>query len=152
VRRGPLGALRRVSARSLTLLLSRAELAALELGQARTRAVRWLFLSLACTAVFALALLAASAALVAALWDRFGVLTLVVLGLVFAVAGFLVLLRLQREIDTAPPILSATLAEFAKDRDAFFGEDDTAPTQESGRDAPRGTASQARNDQEPGGL
>lgn len=131
---GTLDALRRVSARSLTLLLSRAEFAALELAQARARVVRWVLLSLVCTAVFQLAALAASAALAAVLWDRYGPVTLAALALVYAGVGAAVLARLRREISQAPALLSETLAELAKDRDALFG-DAAAAAKESARDA-----------------
>jgi uncharacterized membrane protein YqjE len=119
----PLDSLRRVGARSLTLLLSRAEFAALELAQARTQLTRWLLLALVCSIAVQLALLAASAALVLVLWERFGPLTLVALALVYAGAGVGVFMRLRRQITEAPPLLSETLGELAKDRDAFFGED-----------------------------
>lgn len=131
----PLDALRRVSERSLTLLLSRLELATLELGLTRDRLVRWLALLLASALVFQLALLAASAAVIVALWDRFGPLTLVACALVYGAVGVAVLVRLRREIATAPPLLSKTLAELAKDRDALFGEVSTASAAPSASDA-----------------
>jgi uncharacterized membrane protein YqjE len=137
---GPLDALRRISARSLTLLLSRAEFAALELAQARGQLMRWLLLALVSVVVLQLGLLAASAALVAALWDRFGPLTLVVLALVYAGAGAAVLMRLRQEIAKAPPLLSETLAEFAKDRDALFSNDASAEP----RQPEQGTPSASR--------
>ena len=123
-RPGPVEALRRVAGRSLALLLSRAEFATLELTEARSRLMRWLLFALVSAAVLQLALLAIAAAVTAALWDRFGALTLVVLALLFATAGGIVLARLRREIAAAPPLLSETLTELGKDRDAVFG---TAP-------------------------
>jgi uncharacterized membrane protein YqjE len=126
---GPLNALRRIGARSVTLLLSRAEFAALELAQARGQLVRWLTLALAAAVVLQLALLAAAAALVALLWDRFGLFTLLALFLLFGGAGTVLVMWLRREIAAAPPLLSETLTELAKDRDALFGREDADPAQ-----------------------
>jgi len=127
---GPLNALRRIGARSATLLLSRAEFAALELAQARGQLMRWLTLALAAAVVFQLALVAGAAALVTLLWDRFGPLTLVALFLLFGGAGVALVMRVRREITEAPPLLSETLGELAKDRDALFGREAAAAAQD----------------------
>jgi uncharacterized membrane protein YqjE len=132
---GPFGALRRIGAHSATLLLSRAEFAALELAQARRQLMRWLLLALAVTVLFQLALVAAAAALTALLWDRFGPLTLVAIFFVSTGVGAVLVMRLQREIGSAPPLLSETLAELAKDRDALFGDDRAEATGRSPHDA-----------------
>jgi uncharacterized membrane protein YqjE len=123
----PIEALRRVSARTLELLQSRVELAALELEQARAQWVRWAVLSLVCSVMFQLALLAASAALAVMLWDRFGPLTLAAIALAYAGIGAAILARLRREIAAAPVLLARTLAELAKDREALFGDDAPSP-------------------------
>jgi uncharacterized membrane protein YqjE len=115
----PLDAVRRLSAASLALLLSRAEFASVELAQARAQLVRWFMLALAGALLALLAVLAASAWLVIALWERAGWVTLAALAAAFAAAAAWVLLRLQREIRDAPPLLAQTLQELAKDRDAL---------------------------------
>ena len=130
-RPGPVEALRRVAGRSLALLLSRAEFATLELTEARARLMRWLLFALVGAAVLQLALLAVAAAVTTALWDRFGPLTLVALALLFAAVGGMVLARLRREIAATPPLLSETLTELGKDRDAVFG---TAPPDRAGEE------------------
>jgi len=140
VARSPLGALRRVLAQLLTLLLSRGEFAALELAQARAQLVRWLLLGLVAATFFELAVLAASGALAVMLWDRFGPSVLVVLAVVFAGVAAALLRRLRREIAEMPPLFSETLAELAKDRNALLGDDDSAPAQDSGRSAQQRTA------------
>ncbi|MEW5882266.1 MAG: phage holin family protein [Pseudomonadota bacterium] len=117
----PLDAVRRLSAASLALLLSRAEFASVELAQARAQLVRWLVLALAGALLALLAAAAASAWLVLALWERAGALTLVALAVSFAAAAWWVLARLQREVRQAPPLLAQTLQELAKDRDALAG-------------------------------
>lgn len=111
--------MRRLSAASLALLLSRAEFASVELAQARAQLVRWFMLTLAGALLALLAVLAASAWLVIALWERAGWVTLAALAAAFAAAAAWVLLRLQREIRDAPPLLAQTLQELAKDRDAL---------------------------------
>jgi uncharacterized membrane protein YqjE len=115
----PLAAVRRLSAASLALLLSRAELASVELAQARAQLVRWFILALAGALLALLAAVAASAWLVVALWERAGWVTLALLAAAFAAAAWWVLMRLQREVLDAPPLLAQTLQELAKDRDAL---------------------------------
>lgn len=115
----PLDAVRRLSAASLALLASRAEFASVELAQARAQLLRWFMLALAGALLALLAAVAASAWLVVALWERVGWITLAVLAAAFAAAAWWVLLRLQREVRAAPPLLAQTLQELAKDRDAL---------------------------------
>ena len=129
---GPMDALRRVSASSLALLLSRVELATLELAQTRRQVVRWLLLAFIGSLVFQLALLAVSAALMAFLWEIAGPLGLVGLAVVYAGIGIVIFKRLQREVAQAPPIFAATLSELAKDRDAVFGVEPGAATETVG--------------------
>jgi uncharacterized membrane protein YqjE len=115
----PLAAVRRLSAASLALLLSRAEFASVELAQARAQLVRWFMLALAGALLALLAAVAASAWLVVALWERAGWVTLALLAAAFAAAAWWVLARLQRDVRDAPPLFSQTLQELAKDRDAL---------------------------------
>lgn len=111
--------MRRLSAVSLALLLSRAEFASVELAQARAQLVRWFMLALAGALLALLAAVAASAWLVVALWERAGWVTLALLAAAFAAAAWWVLVRLQRDVRDAPPLFSQTLQELAKDRDAL---------------------------------
>lgn len=117
----PLDAIRRLSAASLNLLLSRGEFASLELAQARAQIMRWFALALAAMMLVLLALIAASALFVVALWPRLDWLSLLLLGVAYAVGAVLVMRRLQREMAEAPPLLAGTLHELRKDRDAFVG-------------------------------
>jgi uncharacterized membrane protein YqjE len=119
----PFDTVRRLSAASVSLLLSRAEFATLELAQARAQWMRWVLLALLATLLALLALLAASTLLVLALWERFGWITLLAVGIAYALAAVFVLRRLDREIAAAPPLLAQTLQEVARDRDALFGRD-----------------------------
>ncbi len=119
----PFDTVRRLSAASVSLLLSRAEFATLELAQARAQLMRWVLLALLATLLALLALLAASTLLVLALWERFGWISLLAVGIAYALAAVFVLRRLDREIAAAPPLLAQTLQEVARDRDALFGRD-----------------------------
>lgn len=117
----PVDALRRLSAASVNLLLSRAEFASVELAQARAQLMRWLLLALAALLLALLGLLAATALFVAVLWPVLGWVALLLPAIVYLAGAVFVFQRLQREVDDAPPLLSDTLQELAKDRDAFRG-------------------------------
>lgn len=117
----PLDAVRRLSAASLNLLLTRAQFASVELAQSRAQLMRWLGFALIAAVFALLALIAASALAVIVLWERAGALTLLVLALLYAAVGVAVVRRLQRETREAPPLLAETLGELAKDRDAILG-------------------------------
>ena len=112
-------ALRRLSASALALALTRAEFAAAELALARAQLMRWLGLSLVVAMLAGLALVSLSALAVVALWSSLGWITLLALALLYGLAGWLVLRGLQRELREAAPLLSETLAELSRDRDAL---------------------------------
>jgi uncharacterized membrane protein YqjE len=114
-------AVRRLIHHAATLLLSRAELAGVELAAARARLLRWILLLLVCVALLALAASMAALAFVAAFWDSLGWRAALVPLALFAAAGVAVLVGLRREIAAAPAPLSLTLAELARDREALQG-------------------------------
>jgi uncharacterized membrane protein YqjE len=128
----PLDALRRLSAATVTLLLSRAEFASLELAQTRAQLIRWVVLALLAMVLLLLALIVGSALLTVALWPRFGWITLAVLFAGYVLGAWWVFRTLTAEVSAAPPVLSATLRELSNDRDAFVAaarrEDDTGGT------------------------
>lgn len=129
----PLDAVRRLSAASVNLLLSRAEFASVELAQARAQLMHWLLLALGALLLALLGLMAATALVAIALWPLLGWIALLAPALAYLLGAVLVFRHLQREIAAAPPLLSETLTELAKDRDAFRG-------QASGTSAQRGAA------------
>lgn len=116
----PVDAMRRLPAALVTLLLSRAEFASLELAEARTRFLRWIVLALLGAVLAMLALMVASALLTVALWPRFGWGTLAALAVVYTVLALWVFRTLAVEHASTPPLLSETLRELASDRDAVF--------------------------------
>jgi uncharacterized membrane protein YqjE len=103
-----------------SLLQIRAEQASLELAQARTQLARWAALGVTIAVLALLALGTASAWLAVLLWDRWGAATLLLLALAYGAATLWLLLRLRREIESAPPLLAQTLQELARDREALL--------------------------------
>lgn len=119
--RGLVGSVRALLAHALALLLTRGELAALELADARDRAVRWLALALVAAVLLLAALVTVSVWVAAIFWDGPRVLAVGLLAVGYAVAGAIAFSILRREVAAAPPILSETRAELGKDRDALRG-------------------------------
>jgi uncharacterized membrane protein YqjE len=120
------GAIRRAAKAASSLMLARAEFAAVELTQTGVDALRWLIWALVATALMALTLIAATATIVLALWDSLGWLSLGLLTLAYAIATAYLLFRLRRHLQTRRPLLAQTLAELSKDRDALFGRNGDA--------------------------
>jgi uncharacterized membrane protein YqjE len=119
--RGLVGSLRTLLANALTLFLTRVELAALELAEARDRAVRWLVLGLIAAVLLLAALMTVSLWVAALFWEGPRALALGLLAAAYAIAGFFAISVVRREIEAAPPILSETRAELEKDRDTLRG-------------------------------
>jgi uncharacterized membrane protein YqjE len=115
------GALRRAARAASSLLLARAEFAAVELTQTGADALRWLLWALAATSMLALTLIAATATIVLALWDWLGWISLGLLTLAYAIVTAYLFVRLRRELRSRRPLLAQTLAELSKDREALFG-------------------------------
>jgi uncharacterized membrane protein YqjE len=116
----PLDGLRRLASALGGLLLTRVEFASLELAQARVQFMRWLGMALGASVLAILGAVALSAALVVVLWPQWGWATLVALALVYLFGSFWLVRRLQHEVREAPPMLSQTLDELAKDREALL--------------------------------
>jgi len=115
------GALHRAARAASSLLLARAEFAAVEVTQTGADALRWLLWALAATALLVVTLIVATVTIVLAVWDRLGWLSLAVLTLVYAIATGYLMVRLRRELRNRRPLLAQTLAELSKDREALFG-------------------------------
>ncbi|SPE28418.1 putative Membrane protein [Burkholderiales bacterium] len=123
-------ALRRAGISALALLLARAEFASIELSIAREQAVRWLLTALAACVLSMLGLIALSAVVALALWDRYGWYTVAVLAVLYCASAVMLVVRLLKEVEASPPLLSSTFAELAKDRDVLTSV--VAPTQDDG--------------------
>jgi uncharacterized membrane protein YqjE len=113
--------LRALLAQGLTLFATRGELAALELADARDRALRWLALALAAAVLLLAALMTLSLWIAALFWDGPRALALGLLVLGYVIAGAVVVSVVRREVAAAPVLLALTRAELEKDRDALRG-------------------------------
>lgn len=113
--------LRKIYALTLTLLVTRGELASLELAEARDRYVRWLVFVVIAAVLLLAALLSLSVLVAAIFWDGPRELAIGLLTALYAAAAYGVLRVARREIAAAPPLLAQTRAELQKDRAALRG-------------------------------
>lgn len=105
---------------TLSLLLTRAEFASVELSLARAQLMRWLLFALAAAVLGMLGLIAASALIVLVFWDRFGWGVLALLAALYVGAALWLVWRVVQEISAAPTLLEQTFIELAHDREAIF--------------------------------
>jgi uncharacterized membrane protein YqjE len=117
--RGILQSLRRLASTALALVITRGELAAVELAEARERIARWAVAALLGAVLMLAALVSVSLLVAAVFWESYRWQAIGALALAYAVAGTWLLLKVMREVRAAPPLLSATLAELARDREAL---------------------------------
>lgn len=114
------GALRGLVRTGAALLVARAEFASVELALVRAQFVRWLLLALLALLLGLLGLLSATAVVSLVLWPLLGWGALLVPAVGYLAAATWVVVKLQREVDAAPPLLHETLQEIARDRDALL--------------------------------
>lgn len=117
----PLGIVREVAALGAAALVTRGELAALELTEARDRAGRWLVLVVLAAVLLLAALLIAALLVVSLFWDAHRSGAIAAVALLYAVAGGAVLAWLAARLRAAPPLLEATIAELKQDCEALRG-------------------------------
>jgi len=110
------GAVGRLATALLEFARTRAELAAVELEEARARASENLVLVLVAAAAFGFALLAASMLIVVLFWDTYRITALCVMTLVYFLIGVVALWRLSQHKKSDPPAFAGTLAELERDR------------------------------------
>lgn len=124
--RGIVQSLRQLAATALALVVTRGELAAVELAEARDRIAGWALAALLGGVLVLAALLTVSLLVAAVFWDSYRWQAIGLLALSYGVAGAWLIARVRREVNAAPPLLSATLAELARDR-AALAPGDTGP-------------------------
>jgi uncharacterized membrane protein YqjE len=123
---GLIASMRAMSSNALSLLATRGELAALELGETRDRALRWAALGVVAAVLLLAALMTLSLWVAAVFWEGPRALALGVLTAAYALAAVVAARVLRREIAAAPPLLVQTRAELKKDREILRGRrDDT---------------------------
>ncbi len=128
---GLIASIRAMISNAISLLATRGELAALELGETRDRALRWAALGVVAAVLLLAALMTLSLWVAAVFWDGPRVLALGVLTVAYALAAFATVRVVRREIAAAPPLLAQTRAELQKDRDALCGRPDDTPDDNS---------------------
>jgi uncharacterized membrane protein YqjE len=121
---GLIASIRAMISNALSLLATRGELAALELGETRDRALRWAALGIVAAVLLLAALMTLSLWVAAVFWDGPRALALGVVTVAYALAAFVAARVVRREIAAAPPLLAQTLAELKKDRDVLRGRPD----------------------------
>ena len=124
---GPIGAIRDAAALGAAALVTRGELAALELAEARDRAARWLVLALIGAMLLLAALMVSSLWIVAVFWESHGPRAIAVVAIVYALAGGGLLWWLLARLRSSPPPLHATLEELKRDVDALRRSPGPAP-------------------------
>lgn len=117
----PSGRLRETAALAAAALVTRGELAALELTEARERAGRWLLIGLLAVSLVLAALLVGSLWVVSLFWDTHRSAAAGVVAVIYALAGGGLVVWLRARLHAAPPLLQATLAELKQDCDALRG-------------------------------
>ena len=110
------GSFARLAASGLTLLRTRAELAALEFDESRDRAKRHLLLLAVAVLALALAWIACCALFVVFFWDAHRHAALLAVAILHFVVGVGALWRLKSAEAAAAPPFAATLAELERDR------------------------------------
>ncbi|SRR5450830_254130 len=117
---GLIGSLTGVVKNSLRLVLSRIELAALELSEVRRHLVELsvLFALVVLAAWFAIAF--GTATLIYLVWDALGWKILLILAAVFAVIAVVLVMTIKKMILQGRLALSATMAELKADRDMLL--------------------------------
>lgn len=115
------GALGQLGASLVELLRTRLELAAIELGEERQRAIRALILIHVVVLAFAFALLAASTLVVVWFWDSHRIAVLCVMAIVYLAIGLVALWQFTRPRPPGDRPFAGTLAELERDR-AWLGD------------------------------
>jgi len=110
---------RALIAQTLALLLTRGELAALELQETRDRCVRWAALGLIAAVLLLAALVTLSLWVAAVFWDGPRGVALGLLAVGYGAVGVALGYVVRRESASSPPLLAQTRIELEKDREAL---------------------------------
>ena len=116
---GTLAAGKRVLVTLMSMLQTRLEMAALELGDEKARLLSLIFTGLAACIFMGFAVLMGSLLVVAWFWDTYRLASLAGLAVFYAALAWVLWRRLQAAVENQPPAFAYTLAELARDRDAL---------------------------------
>lgn len=117
----PVGRISEAVALGAAALVTRGELAALELTEARERAGRWLVVALLAAMLLLAALVVGSLWVVSLFWDTHRSVAAAGVALVYALAGGGLVVWLLARLRATPPLLQGTLSELKRDCDALRG-------------------------------
>jgi len=116
---GTLAAGKRVLVTLMSMLQTRLEMAALELGEEKARLLSLIFTGLSALIFMSFAVLMGSLLIVAWFWETHRMASLAGLAVFYAFLAFVLWRRLQFALEHQPPAFAYTLAELAKDRDSL---------------------------------
>lgn len=116
---GLLDALRRLVDSVFGLIQRRLEVLALDLQAEKTRALDLLVRAAAVIVLGLLALVAATATVVVALWDTSPVLVLALVSMLYAAGAAILAADIRRRLRIGPKPFADTIEEFRKDRECF---------------------------------
>jgi len=124
---GRIAALREAVGLVVAALVTRGELAALELAEARDSAARWIVLALIAAMLLLAALLVGSLWFVSIFWESHRSHAIAAVAFVYAVAGGALLWWLLARLRESAPPLQSTLEELKRDADVLRGPRSPAP-------------------------
>ena len=122
--RGLRGSAARFGASLLALARTRLELASVEFSEERDRIQQQLTLLIGAIGLLLFAVLFAAMWVVVYFWDTNRLTAIFVIALVFAAAGFVLLMMRNQAARSAPTPFAATIAELDRDRMALAGGSD----------------------------
>ena len=111
--------IRQTAALCTAAVVTRGELAALELTEAREHAARWVALALAAAVLLLAALLVASLLVVSLFWDSHRFEAIAAVALAYALGGAGLARSLAASLRSAPPLLQSTMAVLRADCEAL---------------------------------
>lgn len=111
--------LRSLSSSIVAMVLTRLELASVELSEEKSRLLRMALLALVGLVFFGLSLFALTGLIVLLFWDEHRVLALSSLFVIYLLLGGGCLLGARKVLRDSPPLFEATLAEIDKDREGL---------------------------------
>lgn len=116
---GTLAAGKRVLVTLMSMLQTRLEMAAIEMGDEKARLLSLIFTGLAACLFLGFSVLMGSLLLVAIFWDTHRLASIAGLAVAYGAVAFFLWRRLQNALEHQPAAFAYTLAELSRDRDAL---------------------------------
>lgn len=119
---GLMGSAKRLLDTLLEIIATRLELLSNELQEERLRLTRMLFFAFGALFFFGMAVLILTFLLVVLFWDEHRLAVLLMLGVFFFLAGWLMAMLYRQQSRARPRLFSASLAELNADRQQLEGD------------------------------